>query len=336
MLDILSDISFASPWAFWLLLVIPFIIAYYIWKQKNMHPEFRISTLAFFNLKNKKTKVRFIHFPFVLRIIALATLIICLARPQSKRSWQDVHTEGIDIVLALDISASMLAQDLKPNRLEAAKDVALNFIESRPNDRIGLVIFSGESFTQCPLTTDHSVLKNLFKDIKIGMINNGTAIGDGLANAINRVRNSKAKSKVVILMTDGENNAGNIGPITAAEAARPFGVRIYTIGVGTRGMAYSPVALYPNGQYAYEYVKCDIDEVSLKKVSSISGGNYFRATDKKSLEKIYSQIDKLEKTFVEEKQYTHKSELFWPLAVFAFLVLVLEYIIKNIWLRIAV
>lgn len=336
MLELLNNISFVNPWAFWLLLVLPLLVVWYLWKQDKMHPEVKISTMAFFDVRQKNIKLKFLHVPFMLRLLALASLIVCLARPQSKKSWQDVRTEGIDIVLALDISASMLAQDLKPNRLEAAKDVAVNFIDSRPNDRIGLVIFSGESFTQCPLTTDHAVLKNLFKDIKTGMVNDGTAIGDGLTNAINRIRKSNAKSKVIILMTDGVNNSGNIAPITASEAARPFGIRVYTIGVGTRGMAYSPIAVYPNGQYAYDFVKCDIDEPTMRKVAWNTGGSYFRATDKNSLEKVYAQIDKLEKTIVEEKQYTHKSEWFWPLAVFAFVLLVIEYIIKNLWLRIAV
>ena len=334
-MNILNNISFASPWAFWLLLILPILVVWYIMLHRQQHPELKMSTLAFFDLKNTTAKVKYMHLPFVLRLLALASLIICLARPQSKKSWQDVRTEGIDIVVALDISASMLAQDLKPNRLEAAKDVAINFIDSRINDRIGLVIFSGESFTQCPLTTDHQVLKNLFKDIKTGMVNDGTAIGLGLANAISRIKDSKAKSKVIILMTDGVNNSGNIAPITAAEAAAPFGVRVYTIGVGTRGMAYSPIAVYPNGQYAYDFVKCDIDEPTMRKVSKITGGTYFRATDKNSLEKIYSQIDKLEKTIIEEKQYTHKSEWFWPLAVFAFCLLVIEYLVKNLWLRVS-
>jgi Ca-activated chloride channel family protein len=334
-MDILKEISFASTWAFWLLLLIPIFIVWYALKHNKQQPEIKMSTLSFFGVEKDKGKVRYLHLPFILRILALASLIICLARPQSKKSWQDVRTEGIDIVIAFDISASMLAQDLKPNRLEAAKEVAINFIDSRPNDRIGLVIFSGESFTQCPLTTDHAVLKNLFKDIKTGMVTDGTAIGLGLANAINRVKDSKAKSKIIILMTDGVNNSGNIAPELAADAAKPYGIRVYTIGVGTRGMAYSPVALYPNGEYAYNYVKCDIDEVTLKKVSKTTGGNYFRATDKKSLEKIYGNIDKLEKTIIEEKQYTKKSEWFWPLAVLAFALLVIEYIVKNLWLRIS-
>jgi len=334
-MNTLNDISFASAWAFWLLLLLPLLIVWYVMRHKQMHPELKMSTLAFFDLKNRSAKVKYMHLPFMLRLLALACLIICLARPQSKKSWQDVRTEGIDIVIALDISASMLAQDLKPNRLEAAKDVAIDFIDSRVNDRIGLVIFSGESFTQCPQTTDHAVLKNLFKDIKTGMVNDGTAIGLGLANAINRIKDSKAKSKVIILMTDGVNNSGNIAPLTAAEAAKPFGVRVYTIGVGTRGMAYSPIAVYPNGQYAYDFVKCDIDEPTMKKVASITGGLYFRATDKHSLEKVYAQIDKLEKTIIEEKQYSRKSEWFWPLAVLAFALLVLEYVIKNLWLRVS-
>jgi Ca-activated chloride channel family protein len=252
-----------------------------------------------------------------------------LARPQSKHSWQDVKTEGIDIVLAIDISASMLAKDLKPDRLEASKAVATKFIENRPDDRIGLVIFSGESFTQCPLTTDHTVLKNLFSSVKTGMVQDGTAIGMGLATAVSRLKDSKAKSKVVILLTDGVNNSGSIAPELAADLARPFGIRIYTIGVGTKGMALSPVNIYPNGQYVYDYVKVDIDESVLKKISNATGGKYFRATDNAKLKAIYAEIDKMEKTIIEEKQYSRKAELFHPLAIAAFVLLIVEFLLKN-------
>jgi Ca-activated chloride channel family protein len=222
----------------------------------------------------------------------------------------------------------MLAKDLKPNRLEAAKNVAIEFIENRPDDRLGLVIFSGESFTQCPLTSDHTVLKNLFTQVQTGVLQDGTAIGMGLASAVNRLKESKAKSKVVILLTDGVNNAGALSPLLAAELAKPFNIRIYTIGVGSRGKAYAPVGIYPNGQYVYDYVKVEIDEKVLSEIASITGGKYFRATSNSSLEKIYAEIDKMEKTIIEEKQYSKRTELFRPLALAASGLLILDLLLR--------
>jgi Ca-activated chloride channel family protein len=236
-------------------------------------------------------------------------------------------------MLSMDISASMLAQDLKPNRLDASKEVAKEFIDARPDDRIGLVIFSGESFTQCPLTSDHAVLKNIFTEVKTGMLADGTAIGLGLANAVSRIKSSKAKSKVIILLTDGVNNAGNISPSLAAEAAKPWGIRIYTIGVGTRGMAYSPVAIYPNGEYVYDYVQCDIDEATLKNISGMTGGKYFRATNRQSLKKIYEEIDKMEKSIVYERHFSKKSEWFFPFALLALILLIIEFTVSKTYLR---
>lgn len=325
----MSEMSFANPNFLWLLLALPVMIAWYVYKIFNKANALLISSPALFNGYKPTLKTYFQHFPFFLRSIAVAALIVALARPQSKHSWQDVKTEGIDIVLAIDISASMLAKDLKPDRLEASKAVATKFIENRPDDRIGLVIFSGESFTQCPLTTDHTVLKNLFSSVKTGMVQDGTAIGMGLATAVSRLKDSKAKSKVVILLTDGVNNSGSIAPELAADLARPFGIRIYTIGVGTKGMALSPVNIYPNGQYVYDYVKVDIDESVLKKISNATGGKYFRATDNVKLKAIYAEIDKMEKTIIEEKQYSRKAELFHPLAIAAFVLLIIEFLLKN-------
>jgi Ca-activated chloride channel family protein len=325
----MSEMSFANPNFLWLLLALPVMIAWYVYKIFNKANALLISSPALFNGYKPTLKTYFQHFPFFLRSIAVAALIVALARPQSKHSWQDVKTEGIDIVLAIDISASMLAKDLKPDRLEASKAVATKFIENRPDDRIGLVIFSGESFTQCPLTTDHTVLKNLFSSVKTGMVQDGTAIGMGLATAVSRLKDSKAKSKVVILLTDGVNNSGSIAPELAADLARPFGIRIYTIGVGTKGMALSPVNIYPNGQYVYDYVKVDIDESVLKKISNATGGKYFRATDNAKLKAIYAEIDKMEKTIIEEKQYSRKAELFHPLAIAAFVLLIIEFLLKN-------
>jgi Ca-activated chloride channel homolog len=325
----MKGITFANPEFFYVLLLLPLLVVWYVWKHNSKKAALNISSFSGFEGIKTSAKVYLRHSLFVLRILGLGLIIVALARPQSKKSWQDLKTEGIDIVLALDISASMLAQDFKPNRLEASKEIAMEFIDSRPDDRIGLVIFSGESFTQCPLTTDHSVLKNLFLGVKTGMIQDGTAIGLGLATAVNRIQNSKAKSKVVILLTDGVNNAGSISPELAGELAQPFGIRVYTIGVGTKGMAYSPVALYPNGQYAYDYVKVDIDEPVLRKIASLTGGKYFRATNNEKLKQIYGEIDKLEKTIIEEKNYTKKSELFFPLVLAAGILFLLEFGLKN-------
>lgn len=329
----MSDMSFANPNFLWLLTVVPLIIAWYVFKNIYRVNSLSISVPSLFESYKPSLKTYLQHIPFLLRCLAISALIVALARPQSKHSWQDVRTEGIDIVLAVDISASMLAKDLKPDRLEASKAVASKFIENRPDDRIGLVIFSGESFTQCPLTTDHTVLKNLLNEVKTGMVKDGTAIGMGLATAISRLKDSKAKSKVVILITDGVNNAGSITPVLAADLAKPFGIRIYTIGVGTRGMAYSPVGIYPNGQYAYDYVKVDLDEPTLTKVATSTGGKYFRASNNKKLKEIYSEIDKMEKTIIEETQFTRKSELFHPLAALAILLLLTELILRFTWLK---
>ena len=283
MLTIWHKISFANPAFFWLLLIIPLMIIWYIARQKKLYGTVKITTLKSFNTTSFS---KFRHSIIVLRVLALAALITAIARPQTSLSWQDVTTQGIDIIIALDISSSMLARDFKPNRLVAAKEVAMKFIEERPNDRIGLVIYSGESFTQCPLTSDHDVLLNLFASVKNGMIADGTAIGMGLATAVNRLKDSKAKSKVIILLTDGSNNLGDIPPLTAAEIAKQFGIRVYTIGVGTNGMASMPAYRDQTGKIYYEDMKVKIDEKSLKEIAKIDDGKYFRATNKKKLEKI--------------------------------------------------
>ena len=229
----------------------------------------------------------------------------------------------------------MLAKDFKPDRMDAAKEVAKEFVSSRPFDRFGLVVFSGESFTQCPLTSDHRVVKNLFSEIKVGLVGGGTAIGNGLANAVSRLKESKSKSKVVILLTDGENNDGSIAPITAAEIAKTFDIRVYTIGVGSKGKALSPTGIYPDGRYSYGYTDVNIDEKSLKEIASLTGGRYFRATDNNSLRYVYSEIDKMEKTRFEEKNYTNKSEHFLPFALIATALLLLESVLKNTYFRTA-
>jgi Ca-activated chloride channel homolog len=329
----MNGIYFANPELLhlgWLL--IP-VIVWYFYRFKKRPAPLRLSSSLFVQHYKPGLKNKLIHLPFLIRLMAASLLIIGIARPQSKTSWQDVKTEGIDIMIAMDISASMLAQDFKPNRLEASKEVAINFINDRPNDRIGLVIFSGESFTMCPLTTDHSVLVNLFKTVKTGMVQDGTAIGMGLANAVSRLKDSKGKSKVVILLTDGVNNAGSVSPQLAADLARPFNIRIYGIGVGTKGMAYSPVGIYPNGQYAFDYVKVEIDESMMKQIAEFTGGKYFRATNNKALKEIYKEIDQLEKTISEEKHYSKKTELFRPLAAMGLLLLLLEFLLRNTLLK---
>ena len=269
--------------------------------------------------------------PIVLRMFALAAAVVVLARPQSTDHFHDEKTEGIDIVMAMDISGSMLAVDFKPNRLEAAKDVAMQFISGRPNDNIGLVIFAGESFTQCPLTTDHNALLNLFADVKTGMLTDGTAIGNGLATAVNRIKESKAKSKVLILLTDGCNNCGSIAPEKAAEIAQTFGVRIYTIGVGTIGTA--PMPVQTNFGIQYQDMEVKIDEELLGNIASMTGGKYFRATDKKSLKTVYNEIDQMEKTIMEVREYTKRTEEYLPFAFAALVLLLLEIVLRNSILR---
>jgi len=331
--DFFNDITFANKELFWLMLLIPVIAGWYIWKNKTLNPELKVSSIKEFDGIKKSVKQYLRHVGIVLRLIAISLIILVLARPQSRSSFKDVKTEGIDIVLCLDISGSMLSKDFKPNRIEAAKEVAQDFIDSRPNDRIGLVIFSGESFTQCPLTTDHAVLKNLFSGIHTGMVADGTAIGNGLATAITRVKDSKAKSKVVILLTDGVNNQGSVAPLTAAEIAKAFGVRVYAVGVGTIGKALAPIAMYPDGSFQYGYVDVNIDEKTLGEIADMTGGKYFRATDNDKLKNIYKEIDRLEKTIFEEKNFTNKAEHFLPFAVTAALLLLLEFLLKNIFLR---
>jgi Ca-activated chloride channel family protein len=328
MLHSLKDIEWANAEYLWLLLLLPILAAYLVWRRKKMQGE-----VSFSNVKliqgNKKQILPHLRFvlPF-LKIMALALFIIAFARPQSSLSWQNVTTEGIDIVVSLDISGSMLAKDFKPNRLEASKDLAIEFISGRPNDRIGLVVFSGESFTQCPLTTDHDILKNLFKDIQNGMIEDGTAIGMGLATAINRLKDSNGKSKVVILLTDGVNTGGAIPPLTAAEIAKEFGIRVYTIGVGKKGMAPMPYRT-PFGGIAYQNVEVRIDEPTLNKIAELTDGKYFRATDNSKLREVYKEIDKLEKSKIAVTEYRKKTELFFLPALIGLILMLSEFILKQ-------
>jgi len=326
MLSNWREISFANPELFWAFIIIPIMILWYLFREKKMYGTIKISTINSFK-SSPLTILR--HGLIILRCIAVVALITALARPQTSLSWQDVTTEGIDITIALDVSGSMLAEDFKPNRLEASKQVAMDFISERPYDRIGLVIYAGESFTQCPLTTDHDVLLNLFGDIKNGMIEDGTAIGMGLATSVSRLKDSKAISKVAILLTDGSNNRGSIPPVTAAEIAKEFGIRVYTVGVGSNGSARMPMQ-DQFGRTVYQNVEVKIDEKTLKEIADITDGKYFRATNKKSLEAIYKEIDKLEKSKIEVTEYKKKSEKFVPFALLAACLLLIEFLLRNI------
>jgi len=326
----IKDLTFANKDYFWLLLILPVLIFWYLYSLKKREAEFHFSSFQQIGPVRTSFKAVLRHFVFAFRLICIGLIIVVLARPQSRSSWKDVKTEGIDIMLSMDISYSMLAKDFNPNRLEAAKEVAKEFIDARPNDRIGLIIFGGEAFTQCPLTTDHAVIKNMFKDVNAGMLAQGTAIGMGIADAVARVKDSKAKSRVVILLSDGVNNAGEIAPTTAGEIAKTFGVRVYTIGVGSMGKALTPVGVYPNGQFAYDYVDVEIDETMMQKIAGETGGKYFRATDKESLRSVYKEIDKMEKSIISEKSFSDKEEHFLPFAIAAAVILLLEFIFKHL------
>lgn len=322
-----SDITFAYPWLLWsILLIIPAIIWYFRRHIKNQ-PVIRFSSTELLYDFKPGWKERYRHLPFFLRLIAVSLIIIATARPQSFSSGEEVYTEGIDIAFLLDISSSMLAEDFKPNRLESAKKEIANFIEGRTSDKLGLVVFARESFTQCPLTIDYNVLRNLLKEIKSGMLEDGTAIGTAIANGVNRLRDSKAKSKVIILVTDGVNNSGEIDPLTAAQIAKTFDIRIYTIGVGTMGEAPYPFDT-PFGR-RYQMMPVEIDEQTLTQIAKSTGGKYFRATNNKRLNDIYAEIDKMEKTRVEITSYRQAKELFYPWALAGVLFLVFELISRN-------
>jgi Ca-activated chloride channel family protein len=330
MINIRID-SWANPEYLYLLILIPLLSLWYWYKHKNSMPDIRFSGLEMFKNLKPSLKTRLIHSLFVLRMLALALLIVALARPQSVSSKQNVSIEGIDIVLALDVSSSMLARDFKPDRLEAAKNIALNFIAKRPNDRVGVVIFSGEAFTQVPLTTDHAMIKTMFKDIKSGMIEDGTAIGDGLATAVSRLKDSKAISKVIILLTDGVNNSGSVDPLSGAEMAKLYGIRCYTIGIGTEGYAPYPVQT-PFGTQMQQ-MKVQIDESLLKKIAEKTGGKYFRATDNKKLKAIFNDIDKMEKSKIDIQEFRKKHEMFFPFALLAFILFIVEVSLRYLYFK---
>ena len=324
--------TFASPgYLFLLLLLIP-LVGWYIWKLRHARASVQLSSTDSLQRQPKSVRVWLIHVPFALRVGVITLLSLALARPQLSNRWHSESTEGIDIMMALDISGTMLGEDLKPNRLEAAKAVATDFVLSRPNDQIGLVVFAGESFTQCPLTTDHAVLVNLFQSVKFGMIEDGTAIGLGLANAVNRMKDSETKSKVVILLTDGSNNRGDIDPMTAAEIAKTFNIRVYAIGVGS----YSKEVRVPiHTPYGVQYgtMSSEFDENTLRNIAQMTGGEYFRATDNNSLKAIYKQIDQLEKTKIRVREYSKRTEHFAPFLLAALLCLLTEVLLRFFVLR---
>lgn len=323
--------TFHNPEYLFLLLALLPMIGWYVWEVRKADASIQISSIKKMKEKPKTMRLRLRHLPFLLRLLAIGMLVLAIARPQSSLNWRKESKEGIDIIMALDISGTMMAEDLRPSRLEAAKNVAVDFIQSRPNDNIGLVVFAAESFTQCPLTTDHAVLVNLFSGIRYGMIEDGTAIGLGLANSVSRIKESKAKSKVIILLTDGSNNRGDIAPVTAAEIAKTFGIRVYAIGVGSHGTVNVPVQT-PFG-VRYEQMKSEFDEETLKKIAEITGGQYFRATNNAKLREVYQEIDKLEKTKINVQEFSNKSELYFIFALLAFLLLLSEVLIRNTWFR---
>ena len=325
-------IYFADPYYLFLLVGVPLFVGWYYWKGRSYQTEIKLSDTSVFKVRKPSYKQILRHAMFTLRMIGYTALVLAVARPQSSSVTETISTEGIDIMLALDISGSMLAKDFKPNRVGAAKKVAEDFVEGRPNDRIGLVIFSGEAYTECPVTIDHAVLENQLNGVQIGDLSDGTAIGMGLGTAINRLKDSKAKTKVIILMTDGVNNMGFIDPLTAGQLAQKMNIRVYTIGIGTNGIAPFPVML-PNGQVGYQNAEVEIGEDLLKQIATETGGEYFRATDEKKLASIYKQIDKMEKTKIDVNSLKHhKEEYFW-FAFAAALSLLLEMILRYTVLR---
>ena len=323
-----ENIEFANPKLLWLLLLVPLAIVWYVLRHKKQEASVQFSDLRNFVKLPKSWKPYLRHLLFALKMAALALLIVALARPQSSSTNSTSNIEGIDIVMAMDVSGSMLARDLKPDRLTAAKQVASDFVKDRPGDRMGLVIFSGETFTQVPLTTDHGVMLNMLAEMKNGLIDDGTAIGDGLATAISRLKDSEAVSKVVILLTDGMNNAGSVDPYTAAEIAKLYGIRVYTIGVGTYGTAPYPVQDF-FGRTVMQQIKVEIDERLLTTIATSTGGKYFRANNNKKLDEIYQEIDKLERSKIEVTEFRRLHEEFYPLVAWAIVLLLLEFLLRK-------
>lgn len=327
----LADIEFAKQEFLWLLVVIPLFAIWYIRKHRDITPDIRFVHSAFVKNVKKSFRLHLLHFPFVLRMLVLIILLLALARPQSSSSSRDISIEGIDIMITLDISGSMLAEDFRPNRMEAAKRTALEFIDMRPNDRIGMTVFSGQSFTMVPLTTDHAMLKELAASIRTGMVEDGTAIGDGLATAVNRLRDSDAISRVIILLTDGINNRGVIDPLTAAEIAALYDIRVYTIGVGSSGPVPYPFQT-PYG-VRYQDVEIPVDEELLIQIADMTGGQYFWADRYDVLEQVYEDIDQLERTKIDVTEFTHHQDEFLPLLILALGLIILEVLLRQTWLK---
>ena len=323
-----SNYQYVNPELFWLLLIIPLVLGWYIWKRNKQVATLKMSSLEGFQDQSWLSKVK--PFLFGLRLIALTLVLVALTRPRTVDvSTRTTTNKGVDIVMAIDISASMLAKDLKPNRLEALKRVASEFIKGRVTDRIGLVLYAGESYTKTPITSDKNIVLGSMREVRYdGRIVGGTAIGMGLATAVNRLKDSKAQSKVIILLTDGVNNTGTIDPKIATELAVNFGIKVYTIGLGTNGMAYSPTAVTPSGNFIFDKIKVEIDEKLLKSIAKETEGKYFRATDNKKLKEIYAEIDKLEKTEIEEFKYYNYEEKFRPLVLLALGLLLFEIVLK--------
>ncbi len=324
--DYFKNITFAQPWMMLLFALLPLLIWWYLMRMPRTQASVQISSITKVRgIRSWKTTFR--HSLFILRLLCISCVILALARPQTRNDEELVNGEGVDIVLAIDVSGSMLAQDFTPNRMEAAKEVAANFVANRPTDRIAIVIFSGESFTLCPLTTDQTVLKEQIYNIQSGLLEDGTAIGSGLATSVDRLRSSKSKSKVVILLTDGENNGGQIPPLTAKELAKATGVKVYTIGVGTEGFAQTPMQTQ-TGAVVMQREKVNIDEKLLTQIADETGGKYFRAKDNESLKNIYTEIDKLEKSKIEVTALKRYTEKFFPFAILAIAFLLTEMIMR--------
>lgn len=330
----MSNITFVHPWYLLGLLLVPLLVAWWLWRYRKQDAAVQHSDIAVFDGIGKGWRVRLRWLPYALRCIAVAAMVVALARPQSSLSRQEMTVEGIDIVMAMDISGSMLAEDFRPNRLEAAKKVAADFVEGRKSDRMGLVVFAGEAFTQVPLTVDHHVLLQQLGAVKSGVIHDGTALGDGLATAINRIKDSEAKSKVIILLTDGVNNQGSVDPLSAAEIAKLYGIRLYTIGVGSLGKAPYPFR-DDFGRVHYQNIDVEIDEALMRQMAEQTDeGRYFRATNKKTLEEIFAQIDEMEKSKIDVTQYAQTRDEQAPLLWLAFLALVAELLVGRLWLKI--
>lgn len=328
----MRNIEFVYPAFFYALILLPLMAGWYLWKGKRGTATLKLSGFENIDDRIGSSRIWFRHVLFVLRLFVVGLLVVVLARPQSSNRWEQITTEGIDIVLCMDVSGSMRAMDFKPNRLEASKNVGIEFVNARQDDRFGLVVFAGESFTQCPMTTDRAVVVNFLNEIDFGVIEDGTAIGMGLATAVNRIKESKAKSKVIILLTDGVNNSGDVGPVTAAEIAASYGIRVYTIGVGSQGNAPIPVQdMF--GRMVTRNMPVEIDEEVLKQIADKTDGNYFRATNNNKLREIYQQIDQLEKTRLDVKHFSKKKEEYFPFLLIAMLLLITELLFRYTLFR---